>query len=122
MRNRHAQKMYSAILTVVSSTYTSAPHQNLGRPEHNQKVKSNREVLEIKQIVREFFRIVLDRRAVAMLDLGPSCQTWRDRPAEPVVRYLFRQFFFLFQRERARAHEMHISPQDVVELRKFIEM
>src|ERR1700730_3460958 len=121
MRNRHAQKMYSAVLTVVSSTCTPAPQQNLGRPKQDQQIEPNRKILEIKQIVREFFRIVFDRSTVAQLDLGPSGRARPDRPAERVERDLLHQFVLLLERKGSGADEIHVSPQDVVELWKFVQ-
>src|SRR2546421_3179223 len=100
-----------------SSSRTLPEQEDLHRLEQNQQIKADRSILDIEKVVREFFLVVLYCGAIAAVDLGPASRTGFDSPALTVIGNLFQAFLFLVRNERPGPDKMHITTDNVGELR-----
>src|SRR5262249_1848346 len=88
--------------------------------EDNPDVEEERDVFDIVEIVLQFLNRVLHRRAVAVIDLGPTGQPRLDQMALGVELNLFAQ---LLDEERsfgARPDEAHLAAQNIDKLRNLV--
>ncbi len=89
--------------------------------KHNGEVHKPSGVLHIIQVILELFFAVVHAVSIGIIDLRPTGQTGADRVAEVVIRY---RPFHLRHKDgalRAGPDHIHVSFEDVDELRYLIE-
>src|SRR4029078_12153110 len=89
--------------------------------EHYREIEHTGDILDVKRVVAQLLHRVFERRAVAVLDLGPAGDPRLDRVPLLVERDLLRELLDEKTAFRARPHEAHVAAQDVVELRQLVE-
>src|SRR5207245_1904989 len=86
-----------------------------------EEVESNRNILDVEQVVTQLFDVVFQRYAVAPLHLRPSGSARLYIPALLVERDPTGEFCLHLVSERARPDQIHVTDQNVVKLRKLID-
>src|SRR5271169_2890632 len=95
--------------------------QDLNCLKHDQDVQTNGCVLDVEEIVPEFFLRVLNRISILVPNLCPACDSRAHQVPQAVVWDLLREPLNEFWTLRPRTHECHITLQHAPQLRDFVE-
>src|SRR5207253_3469422 len=93
----------------------------LNRLEQNRGIECQILVLDVIEIVLQFLSGIVDRCAVRILDLRPTCQARRDQMPLFVVGDLLRQLLDKVRTLSPWAAKVHVAAQDVPELWDLID-
>src|SRR2546430_8939728 len=99
----------------------SSEEDDLYRVEQDQKVEEQRQILDVVEVVLQFFERIFDRSAVTVFDLGPAGDAGLHGQPFHVVRNLFLEGMDEFRTLGAGSDEAHVAQQDVEELRQLVE-
>src|ERR1017187_10079601 len=99
----------------------AAERQDLGGRQKDVEGQPYRDVLDVKQVVRQFFPVVFQGDVVATVDLGPSRRPWLYQPALAIERNSGRVFLLLLRHKGTRTNECHVSLDDIDQLRQLVE-
>jgi len=102
-------------------TAAAPEEERLYSLKQNQKIQADRHIFYVEQIVRQLLLIVLQRRALRAMNLCPPCCALSYGQAPLIKRDLFGPVEFFFDHKGPGTNEGHVSTQDVIELREFIE-
>src|SRR5216684_429901 len=97
---------------------TTGEEDDLNRVQQDEEIQEKGKVLDVVEIVLQLLERVVDRSAIAILDLGPAGDSWLHGEALHVVRDLLLKLMDELRPLGARPDEAHVPDQDVEELRK----
>src|ERR1700676_3704850 len=120
MRNIQSQNTNFEI-NVNTLAAAASEKQSFDGLEDDQQIQSNRDVLEVVQVVGDLLDIVFERGAISVIDLRPASGARFNHPALFVEGNLASTFLFLVRHKRPRSHKIHVAAENVVELRQPIE-
>src|SRR5574337_1432796 len=100
-----------------------AESRNQGAQGTNQNgnIQPSGHVPDIVDVTLEFFRSRFNIRSVAVSDLRPAGNPGPDDLAETVKRYLCLEIPHEIDLLRPRAHQTHVSQQNVANLRQLVQ-
>src|SRR5713226_8496526 len=100
---------------------TTGEENDLDRVEQDQEIEEERKVLDVVQVVLQLLERVVDRSAVAVLDLGPAGDSRLHREPLHVVRDLSLEFVDELRPLGSWPDEAHVAEQHVEELGELVE-
>jgi hypothetical protein len=89
--------------------------------EEDHQIQQDRSVLDVVQVKLKLFDLTFQGVAVAAIDLGPAGQARLDGKAEGIKWHSFFDFFGEVAADGPRTDEAHVAPEDVDQLRQFIQ-
>src|SRR5205807_9925204 len=112
----------SVPICCASNSPSPAPEQNdLDRFKNYDRVQKQRLILDVIEIIAKLFNRIFDRSAVRIFDLSPPGEPRFHHVTLRIVGDDLAQLFDEHRAFRARPHEVHVSAQNVDELRQLVE-
>ena len=108
MFHSHRREFYT-FGEIIRSKSASMQPDHFDGLEHDQQIPTNRSVLDVEEVMLDFFSRILDRVDVLVFDLRPAGDTGPRHVAHAVKRNLLRERLDEFRALGPRAGNCHIA-------------
>src|SRR5208283_5379045 len=102
------------------SSSPSAEHQGLNGREHDIKIQSEGDILDVEKVVSQLFPVIFQGNVIAAINLCPARGAGLNQPALFVERDLLSALHFLLGDKWPWPDEGHVAFHNVEQLRKLI--
>src|SRR6266567_2310866 len=100
-------------MSLVHSPSSTPQEEDFHRLEHDQTIQPDRQILDVEQVITQLLYVVLERCAIASINLRPPSGSGSHDPTLRVERHLMSQFFLHAGNKRTRADERHVAFENV---------
>src|ERR1700688_549525 len=91
----------------LTSPAPASQEKDFNGPEDDQEIESDGNVLNVKEVVGQFFLVVLDGGAITAVDLRPTSRSRLDHPALAIIGNLLQALLLLVRDEGPGSDHVH---------------